>query len=145
MDGNILIYSAKIADQIAKTIKERGGLQKLADEAAKARRSGTKKRVDHDNAEASAENGEASDDAEVQNTDSDDSDLEEENGEENDDAEVGDAEERANADQEVRFSISDELAEKIRKYRGKRIKIIVQVPRKMHERIEVLKVNKLLV
>ena len=141
-----LLYDQSIdADQIAKTIKERGGLQKLADEAAKARRSGTKKRVDHDNAEASAENGEASDDAEVQNTDSDDSDSEEENGEENDDAEVGDAEERANADQEVRFSISDELAEKIRKYRGKRIKIIAQVPRKMHERIEVLKVNKLLV
>ena len=71
-----LLYDQSIdADQIAKTIKERRGLQKLADEAAKARRSGTKKRVDHDNAEASAENGEASDDAEVQNTDSDDSDL----------------------------------------------------------------------
>ena len=96
-----LLYDQSIdADQIAATIKERGGLQKLADEAAKARRSGTKKRVDHDNAEASGENGEAIDDAEVQGTDQDDAEPEAENSEENDDAEVGDAEERADADRE---------------------------------------------
>ena len=58
------------------------------------------------------ENGEAIDDADVRGTDEDD-------GEENDDAEVCDAEEAAEGDQKVRFSISDELTEKIRKFRGR--------------------------
>ena len=49
----------------------------------------------------------------------------------------------ADADREVRFSISDELTAKIRTCRGKRIKIIARVPRKMHEEIKVLKVIKL--
>ena len=138
-----LLYDQSIdADQIAKTIKERGGLQKLADEAAKARRSGTKKRVDHDNAEASAENGEASNNAEVQSADEDDAEPEANNGEENDDAEVGDAEEGADANQRVRFSISEKLTAKIRKYRGKRVKIIALVPREKQEPIKVLRVVK---
>jgi hypothetical protein len=120
------------ADQIAATIKRRGGIQRLANEAAKPGRKSGKNRADQGDAEASAQNGDA-----------DDPDLEE-NGDENEDAEVGDVEEGANADQEVRFSISDKLTDKIRSCRGKRIKIIAVVPGKMHDlQVKVLKVVKL--
>jgi len=53
------------------------------------------------------------------------------------------AEEAADAEEEVRFSISDELTEKIRSCRGKRIKIIALVPKKMRDEIKVLKVVRL--
>ena len=43
----------------------------------------------------------------MRGTDEDDAEPEAENGEENDDAELGDAEEDADADREVRFSISE--------------------------------------
>ena len=127
------------ADQIAATIKRRGGIQRLANEAAKPGRKSGKNRADQGDAEASAQNGEASDDAEVQGTDFDDADSEE-NGDENED-DVGNVEETADADQGgVRFRISEKLTDKIRKCRGKRIKIIARVPRKMNQEIKVLKV-----
>ena len=125
-----LLYTEDVdADEIAATIKKRGGIQKLADEAANGRRSRAKKCSDQDDAHASAQNGDA-----------DDPDLEE-NGDENEDAEVGDAEELAKADQGVRFSISNKLTDKIRSCRGKRIKIIAVVHGKMHDlQVKVLKV-----
>ena len=108
------------ADQIAETIEDRGGIQKLADEAAKARRKGSKQGADQDDADPSAEKGEA-----------------------NADAEVGDAKKGADADQRVCFSISKQLADKIRSCRGKRIKIIALVPRKINDQIKVLRIIKL--
>jgi hypothetical protein len=63
----------------------------------------------------------------------------EENRDENEDAEAGDVAEVANADQGVRFSISDKLTDKIRSCRGKRIKIIAVVLGKMPD-LKVLKV-----
>jgi hypothetical protein len=125
-----LLYTEDVdADEIAATIKERGGIQKLANEAAKPGRKGPKKRAEKADAEASAQNGDA-----------DDPDLEE-NGDGNEDAGVGDVEEVANADQGVRFSISDKLTDKIRSCRGKRIKIIAVVPGKMPDlQVKVLKV-----
>ena len=129
-----LLYAEDVdADQIAATIKERGGIQKLADEAAKAgARKGAKKRADQDDADAEAQNGDA-DDPDWRRTD-----------DENEDAEVGDVEEAADADEEVRFSISEQLTDKIRSCRGKRIKIIALVPSKKHDlQVKVLKVVKL--
>ena len=135
-----LLYAEDVdADQIAATIKSRGGIQKLADEAAKPRREGAKKGATQGDAESEQENGEASDDAELHSTDAGDGDSEE-NGDQNEDP-VGDVEEAADADQGgVRFHISEKLTEKIRKCRGKRIKIIARVPRKMNEKVRVLKV-----
>ena len=47
---------------------------------------------------------------------------------------MGEVEEAAEADRGgVRFSISEQLTDKIRKCRGKRIKIIARVPRKRNE------------
>ena len=139
-----LLYSENVeTDEIAATIKKRGGIQKLTNEAAKPSRKGAKKCTTRGDADSEEENGEAIDDADVRGTDEDDAEPEAENGEENDDAELGDAEEDADADREVRFSISDELTAKIRTCRGKRIKIIARVPRKMNEEIKVLKVIKL--
>ena len=94
-----LLYAEDVdADQIAATIKKRGGIQKLANEAAKPNRKGAKKRAEKDDAEAEAGNGEENDDA------------------------VADV--AADADEEVRFSISEQLTDKVRSCRGKRIKII---------------------
>ena len=139
-----LLYEENVeAEQIAVTIEKRGGLQKLVDEAAKARRRGGKESTTRVDAEPEQENGEASDDAEVQGTDEDDVEPEAENGEENDDVGVGDVEEAADADHAVRFSISEKLRDNIHRYRGARIKIIARVPRKMDAEIKVLKVAKL--
>ena len=131
-----LLYAEDVdADQIATTIKERGGIQKLANEAAKPARKGVKKRAEKDYAEAEARNGEENDDAEVQSTDDGDAGSEAENGEQNDDAV---------ADVEVRFSISEQLTDKIRSCRGKRIKIIARVPSNTPDlQIKVLKIVKL--
>ena len=135
-----LLYAEDVdADEIAATIKQRGGIQKLATEAAKPSRKGAKKCATQGDAESEEESGEAIDDADVPGTNEDDAEPDEEN----DDAESGDAEDDADADRGVRFSVSDEQAAKIRKYRGKRIKIIARVPRKMNEGIKVLKVIEL--
>ena len=57
---------------------------------------------------------------------------------------MGDVEEAADADEGVRFSISEQLTDKIRSCRGKRIKIIALVPSKTPDlQIKVLKVVKL--
>ena len=116
-----LLYAEDVdADQIAATIKERGGIQKLATEAAKPGCKGAKNRAEKDDAEAEAGNGEQNDDA------------------------VADVQEAADADEEVRFSISEQLTDKIRSCRGKRIKIIALVPSKTHDlQIKVLKIVKL--
>lgn len=103
------------ADKIAAAIKKRGGIQKLADAAAKDQRKGSKQGE-----------GEA-DDAEPEAGDS-----------EVNAAESGDA-----GDQEVRFDISDKLAAKIRKWRGNRVKIIARISRKVDGVIKVFKVIKL--
>jgi len=127
------------ADQIAATIKKRGGIQKLANEAAKPGRKGAKKRADQDDTEARAKSCEASDDDGAQGTDEDDAEPKADNGEGNDDAEQAEVEEAADADQKgVRFRISEKLTEKIRKCRGKRLKIIARVPRKMNAEIKEL-------
>jgi hypothetical protein len=111
-----LLYSENVdAKKIAATIEKRGGLQKLADEAAKARRKGSKQSVSEDDAERE------DDDNEVDGTES------------------GDAE----GDQEVRFDISDELTAKIRRWRGNRVKIIARISRKVDGLIKVLRVIKL--
>jgi len=130
------------ADQIAATIKKRGGIQKLANEAAKPGRKGAKKRADQDDTEARAKSCEASDDDGAQGTDEDDAEPKADNGEGNEDA-VADLGEAADAHKGVRFRISEELTNKIRKCRGERIKIIARVPRKMNEELEVLKVVRL--
>jgi len=116
-----LLYAEDVdADQIAATIRERGGIEKLATEAAKPGRKAAKKRAEENDAEG-----------------------EEGNGAENDDA-VADVEEAADADEEVRVSISEQLTDKLRSCRGKRIKIIALVPSKTPDlRIKVLKVVKL--
>jgi hypothetical protein len=111
-----LLHAENIdAEQIAATIKKRGGIQKLADEAANRRRKGSKQSVSEDDAEPE------DDDNEVDGTES------------------GDAE----GDQEVRFDISDELTAKIRRWRGNRVKIIARISRKVDGLIKVLRVIKL--
>jgi hypothetical protein len=106
-----LLYAEDVdADQVAATIKERGGIQKLAN-------AGAKKGVEKDDAETRAKNGEENHDA------------------------AADVEEAADADEKVRVSISEQLTDKIRSYRGKRIKIIAVVPSKTPDlQIKVLKV-----
>jgi hypothetical protein len=113
-----LLYAEDVdADQIAATIKERGGIQKLADEAASK---GAKNRAEKDDAEAEAGNGEQNDDA------------------------VADVQEAADADEVVRLGISEQLTDKIRSCRGRRIKIIARVPSKTPDlQIKVLKIVKL--
>ena len=111
-----LLYKQGVdADQIAATIEKRGGIQKLADAAAKDRRKGPKQSVGEDDAEPEGE------------------------GRDDEDAESVDAE----GDQTVRLSISGELKAKIRRCRGNRVKIIASVPKKKYQPIEVLKVFKL--
>jgi len=115
-----LLYAEDVdADEIAATIKQRGGIQKLATEAAKPGRKGAKKRPDQADAEADAGNGEENDDT------------------------VTDGKEAADADEVVRFSISEQLIDKIRSCRGKRIKIIALVsPKKHNLQVKVLKIVK---
>jgi len=59
-----LLYAEDVdADEIAATIKQRGGIQKLATEAAQPGRKAAKKRAEKDEGEAEAGNGEDNDDA----------------------------------------------------------------------------------
>ena len=116
-----LLYPEDVdADQIAAAIKQRGGIQKLATEAAQPGRKAAKKRAEKDEGEAEAGNGEDNDDT------------------------VTDVEEAADVDEKVRVSISEQLTDKIHSCRGKRIKIIALVPSKTPNlQIKVLKIVKL--
>ena len=114
-----LLYAEDVdADQIAATIKERGGIQKLATEAAKPGCKGAKNRAEKDDADASARRGTGR------------RRLERERTTKTRTLRWGMPKRRQMRIRGFGSASPNKLTDKIRSCRGKRIKIIALVPSK---------------